>query len=247
MSRSELIEEMLMQQLAALRSQASFKFPLSCSTVCSPARLLIPQDCLFCYDCLYPWAIFHPHFNKFQEVISLMAITGIFFGSDTGNTENIAKMIQKQLGKDVADVHDIAKSSKEDLEASDILLLGIPTWYYGEAQCDWDDFFPTLEEIDFNGKLVALFGCGDQEDYAEYFCDALGTIRDIIEPRGATIVGHWPTAGYHFEASKGLADDDHFVGLAIDEDRQPELTAERVEKWVKQISEELHLDEILNA
>ena len=176
-----------------------------------------------------------------------MAITGIFFGSDTGNTENIAKMIQKQLGTDVADVHDIAKSSKEDLEAYDILLLGIPTWYYGEAQCDWDDFFPTLEEIDFNGKLVALFGCGDQEDYAEYFCDALGTIRDIIEPRGATIVGHWPTAGYHFEASKGLADDDHFVGLAIDEDRQPELTAERVEKWVKQISDELHLDEILNA
>lgn len=57
-------------------------------------------------------------------------------------------MIQKQLGKDVADVHDIAKSSKEDLEAYDILLLGIPTWYYGEAQCDWDDFFPTLEEID---------------------------------------------------------------------------------------------------
>jgi flavodoxin I len=69
----------------------------------------------------------------------------------------------------------------------------------------------------------------------EYFCDALGTIRDIIEPRGAAIVGHWPTAGYHFEASKGLADDDHFVGLAIDEDRQPELTAERVEKWVKQV------------
>ncbi len=106
---------------------------------------------------------------------------------------------------------------------------------------------PTLEEIDFNGKLVALFGCGDQEDYAEYFCDALGTIRDIIEPRGATIVGHWPTAGYHFEASKGLADDDHFVGLAIDEDRQPELTNERVEKWVKQVAEELHLEEIKNA
>ena len=56
-----------------------------------------------------------------------MAIVGIFFGSDTGNTENIAKMIQKQLGSDVAEVHDIAKSSKEDTEAFDILLLGIPT------------------------------------------------------------------------------------------------------------------------
>lgn len=122
-----------------------------------------------------------------------MATVGIFFGSDTGNTENIAKMIQKilqkQFGDDVSEVHDIAKSSKEDLEGFDILLLGIPTWYYGEAQCDWDDFFPTLEEVDFNGKLVALFGCGDQEDYAEYFCDAMGTIRDIIEPRGAAIVG----------------------------------------------------------
>ena len=48
-----------------------------------------------------------------------------------------------------------------------------------------------------------------------------GTIRDIIEPNGAVIVGHWPTAGYHFEVSKGLADDDHFAWVwAIDEDRQ---------------------------
>lgn len=174
-----------------------------------------------------------------------MAITGIFSAA-TPVIPKISQNDSKQLGKDVADVHDIAKAVKKT-EGYDILLLGIPTRYYGEAQCDWDDFFPTLEEIDFNGKLVALFGCGDQEDYAEYFCDALGTIRDIIEPRGATIVGHWPTAGYHFEASKGLADDDHFVGLAIDEDRQPELTAERVEKWVKQVSAELHLDDILNV
>ena len=173
-----------------------------------------------------------------------MAIIGIFFGSDTGNTENIAKMIQKQLGKDVADVHDIAKSSKEDLEAHDILLLGIPTWYYGEAQCDWDDFFPTLEEIDFNGKLVALFGCGDQEDYAEYFLDAMGTLRDIIEPRGAIIIGNWPTDGYQFEASKALVDDKHFVGLGIDEDRQPDLTAARVEAWCKQLFDEMCLAEL---
>ena len=173
-----------------------------------------------------------------------MAITGIFFGSDTGNTENIAKMIQAQLGKDVADVHDIAKSSKEDLEGYDILLLGIPTWYYGEAQCDWDDFFPTLEDIDFNGKLVALFGCGDQEDYAEYFLDAMGTLRDVVEARGATIIGHWPTEGYQFEASKALVDDKHFVGLGIDEDRQPELTAGRVTAWCKQLVDEMCLAEL---
>lgn len=173
-----------------------------------------------------------------------MAVVGLFYGSDTGNTENVAKMIQKQLGNDLVDIRDIAKTSKEDIEAYDFLLFGIPTWYYGESQADWDDFFPTLEEIDFTDKLVAIFGCGDQEDYADYFCDAIGTIRDIIEPRGAIIVGNWSTEGYTFEASKALLEDDTFIGLCIDEDRQPELTAERVEKWCKQIYEEMCLAEL---
>lgn len=173
-----------------------------------------------------------------------MATVGIFFGSDTGNTEHIAKMIQKELGKHLFDVMDIAKSTKEQIASYDLLLFGIPTWYYGEAQCDWDDFFPELEQIDFNNKLVAIFGCGDQEDYAEYFLDAMGTLRDIIEPKGAIIVGHWPTKGYNFVSSKALADNDHFVGLGIDEDRQPELTEQRVKQWCKQIYEELSLKEL---
>ncbi|TOB50310.1 flavodoxin domain-containing protein, partial [Vibrio parahaemolyticus] len=45
-----------------------------------------------------------------------MASVGIFFGSDTGNTEAVAKMIQKQLGKHLVHVQDIAKSSKEDID-----------------------------------------------------------------------------------------------------------------------------------
>lgn len=54
-----------------------------------------------------------------------MASVGIFFGSDTGNTEAVAKMIQKQLGKHLVHVQDIAKSSKEDIDNFDLLLLGI--------------------------------------------------------------------------------------------------------------------------
>ena len=92
--------------------------------------------------------------------------------------------------------------------------------------------------------MVGIFGCGDQEDYADYFCDAIGTVRDIVEPRGAIIVGNWSTDGYTFEASKALLDDGNFIGLCIDEDRQPELTAERVEKWTKQIYDEMCLAEL---
>ncbi|WWO97372.1 MAG: flavodoxin FldA [Candidatus Dasytiphilus stammeri] len=169
-------------------------------------------------------------------------LIGIFFGTDTGNTEKIAQMIQKQLGgENTAKIHDIANSRKEDLEKFQILLLGIPTWYYGEAQCDWDDFFPTLETISFENKYVAIFGCGDQEDYSEYFCDAMGTVRDIVQRKGAKLIGRWPTIGYNFHSSKSLINNQYFTGLAIDEDRQPELTNERVEKWVIQISKELDL------
>ena len=68
--------------------------------------------------------------------------------------------------------------------------------------------------------------------------------RDIIEPHGATIVGYWPTEGYHFESSKALIDEKTFVGLCIDEDRQPELSSERVEKWCKQLYSEMCLDQL---
>jgi len=85
-----------------------------------------------------------------------MAIVGLFFGSDTGNTEAVSKTIQKKLGKKLVDVKDIAKSTKEEIAEFDMIILGIPTWYYGENQCDWDDFLPELEEVDFTDKLVAI-------------------------------------------------------------------------------------------
>ena len=73
----------------------------------------------------------------------------------------------------------------------------------------------------------------------------MGTLRDLVQDKGATIVGYWSTEGYQFEASKALVDDKHFVGLGIDEDRQPELTAERVSAWCKQLREEMCLSELM--
>jgi len=173
-----------------------------------------------------------------------MAIVGLFFGSDTGNTEAIGKMIQKKLSKQMVDVKDIAKSTKEEIAEFDLLILGIPTWYYGENQCDWDDFLPDLEEIDFTDKLVAIYGLGDQEDYSEYFCDAIEPLRDIVESKGAIVVGNWSTDGYEFEASKALIDENTFIGLCIDEDRQSELTEKRVDKWIAQLNDEMCLAEL---
>ncbi|WP_343191951.1 flavodoxin FldA [Buchnera aphidicola] len=166
---------------------------------------------------------------------------GIFFGSDTGNTEKIAKLIHKFIGINLCKLYDIEYVTKKDLEVCDVLILGIPTWYYGELQCDWDNFLPIFKTIDFNNKIIALFGCGDQSDYTEYFCDAIGIIYNIVKSKGAKIIGQWPIKGYTFESSKAVKNSEFFYGLVIDEDRQPEKSEKRTKIWVNQIKNELFM------
>lgn len=170
----------------------------------------------------------------------MKASVGIFFSSDTGNTEKLAKMIQMQLGTNISNIFDIAVSSQEDIENYDKLLFGIPTWYYGEPQCDWDSFLPILKNISFIGKKIAIFGCGDQEDYSEYFCDAMKILYDIVLNNGGVLVGKWSVSGYYFDNSKSLINN-RFIGLAIDEDRQPDMTEHRVKEWVTQIRSEMNI------
>ncbi|CAL4321101.1 Flavodoxin 1 [Buchnera aphidicola (Periphyllus testudinaceus)] len=158
---------------------------------------------------------------------------GIFFGTDTGNTEKISKIIHNIIGKKKSSIHDITSSCKQDFLKYDILILGVSTWYYGEVQCDWDDFLPILKKINFKNKKIAIFGCGDQEDYGEYFCDAMKILYDIVLLNNAKVIGKWPIKNYFFDSSKALINKKYFLGLAIDEDRQPELTKKRIKKWLK--------------
>ena len=172
-----------------------------------------------------------------------MSKIGIFYGSDTGNTADLANDIKEQLSRYNTEIFNIGIDdvTEADILKYDNILIGVPTWYYGEVQIDWDEFTPELEKINFTGKKVAIFGCGDQEDYSEYFLDAMGIIGDIIAQNGGEIVGHWSTEGYDFQESKALVSENKFIGLGIDYDRQPELTDGRVKAWVEQIVKEMSL------
>ncbi|GAL07526.1 flavodoxin 1 [Photobacterium aphoticum] len=101
-------------------------------------------------------------------------------------------------------------------------------------QPDWDYFVPELEDADLNGKTVALFGLGDQVDYPDSFLDAMGDLAELIEKAGGQLVGAWSTEGYDFNDSRAVKDG-QFVGLALDEDRQPELTDSRISTWLTQL------------
>jgi len=168
---------------------------------------------------------------------------GLFFGSDDGNTEAVAYKVQKRLGKDVCDIHDVADVSQIEFAEYDKIILGIPTWDFGQIQSDWEEFWDDVVTIDFGGKTVALFGLGDQFGYGDFFLDAMGMLHDVIVKNGAAIIGHWPTEGYTFDASKAkIADQDLFIGLGIDEDQQPELSSGRLNRWCHQIHQQFYLD-----
>lgn len=176
-----------------------------------------------------------------------MAEIGLIFGSDEGNTEAIAYRIQKRLGETVVDVLDVADITQLDIAGYDKLILGIPTWDFGQIQSDWEEFWQDISETNMASKTVALFGLGDQFGYGDFFLDALGMLHDVVVANGAKIVGYWPTEGYEFEASKAkLAEEDMFVGLGIDEDQQPELTCERLNVWCAMLHEAFALESPLH-
>ncbi len=61
----------------------------------------------------------------------------------------------------------------------------------------------------------------------------MGTLYDQAVQNGARVVGDgWPTEGYDFDESTAVRDG-AFVGLAIDEDNQEDLTSQRVWKWAE--------------
>lgn len=166
---------------------------------------------------------------------------GLFYGTDTGNTETISKDIKKKLesrfGEGSVEMKEIYKKTAADMDAYDYLILGMPTWYDGELQADWEDYIPEMEKINFSNKKVAFFGLGDQYGYASYFCDALGVFAEIVEKNGGQLSGLWPITGYEFDYSKAQRGD-VFLGLCIDVDNQDELTNERLDKWLEQVVKE---------
>ncbi len=115
-----------------------------------------------------------------------------------------------------------------------MLILGIPTWDFGEIQEDWEAIWDQLDSLNLDGKIIAMYGMGDQFGYGEWFLDALGMLHDKLAPKGVPFIGYWPTEGYEFTSKKPIiADGQLFVGLALDETNQYDLSEERLEQLVR--------------
>ena len=169
----------------------------------------------------------------------MKASVGLFYASSTGNTATVARRIAKCLEPIKVDVYDIMHFKRSGIPGYNKLIFGIPTWDSTDIHEDWKQFLPVLSKTRRPGKKVALFGCGDQKTYSLSFADNMGLLYDWLLARKSIIVGRWPVNGYQFRKSDAIREN-HFVGLVLDEDTQPECTGERIRRWTDQLKNEFY-------
>jgi len=167
-----------------------------------------------------------------------MRAVGLFYGTQTGNTETAAGVIADNTGLEAAVIDDVGP---EDLKGYDGLIVGCPTWNTGADEyrsgTAWDDYLDDIRGLDLSGKPVAIFGCGDSQGYGDNFCDGIEELHGAFQAAGAKMIGYVDAKGYQHSESKSEVDG-RFLGLPLDEDNENDMTEGRVADWVRQLKSE---------
>ena len=161
-----------------------------------------------------------------------------------GNVEASAQKIYEQFDESIIDIFTITSVDVEQLTQYGNIIIGGSTTgadNWGDThKSRWIEFFEKLEEVNISGKKVAFFGLGDQVLYPDHFVDGMAHLKSEFVKFDVQFVGAWLTDGYEHTGSDSI-EDGKFIGLALDEDQQPELTEERIKTWTGQLKSEFGL------
>lgn len=156
----------------------------------------------------------------------------ILYGSSGGNTETIAQKIKDLFGGN-ADVYNVESATLDQVKPYPYLILGTSTTGVGDLQDDWDGFLPSFAKMDLSGKKVALFALGDSASFSSSFAESMRVIYDAIKDN-VEIVGQVPDEGYTYDDSTAVIDG-NWIGLALDEDNEYDLTDDRLATWYEEL------------
>ena len=78
----------------------------------------------------------------------------LIYGSDTGKTSYVVEhYLIDLLDSFQLDVKEVNNISEQDWENDDFFILGVPTWYDGVLQSDWEDYFEEFKKLILLGNL----------------------------------------------------------------------------------------------
>merc|ERR1712048_763964 len=163
---------------------------------------------------------------------------GLFWGTQSGETEEVADMIAAEAG---VESKDISKMSAGDLAGYDGLIVGTPTWNTGADEersgTAWDELLEEIRSTDLCGKPVAVFGTGDSVSYGDNYRDAIEELHSTFAAAGAKMLGYVASDGYQHSESKSVSGD-KFLGPPCDQDNEDDQSEDRVKAWVAQLKGE---------
>ena len=120
---------------------------------------------------------------------------GLFYGSSTCYTEMAAEKIRDIIGPELITLHNLKDDSPALMEQYDVLILGIPTWDFGEIQEDWEAVWAQLDTLNLTEEQREIIEeafeaqSAAEAEYAteSYFCgiaDCIRFLKYIEGPRG---------------------------------------------------------------
>lgn len=168
-----------------------------------------------------------------------MSKIAIFYGPIGGAVNRVADKIKEAIGEDKVEMVPVKTASADDIAKYDKIIFGLSTvgrdtWDSEFSIDDWVIFMPETSKVDYSNKTVAVFGLGDHITYAHSFVDHIGLLGKGLMEHGAVLVGQIDADEYEYEDSDAVIDG-KFIGLPVDEDFEPELTDQRVARWLEQL------------
>jgi flavodoxin I len=166
-----------------------------------------------------------------------MSKTALFYSPQGGNVNSVAIQLGEMIGNEKVDIIPVKEVEKGDLYKYNKIILvgstvGADHWNNEIIVDEWTEFFTKIMEISFEEKKVAIVGLGNSVLYPSHFADGMADLYERITKQNAKVLGFVDAKDYDFTDSEAVNDDGFFCGLAIDEDNEAELTAERIEKWI---------------
>lgn len=137
----------------------------------------------------------------------------ILYASSTGNTEEIASLLEQHLDTKVLDITsknlEMTEVDVKELKEYDGILFGTYTYDDGDLPFETDVFNDNLQNVDLNGKVIGLFGSGDTAYFQ--FCEAVDTMKNEFKSKGSIVIDHvvkvdlFPDEKEELDAIKELA------------------------------------------
>ena len=116
----------------------------------------------------------------------------ILYASSTGNTEEIACLLQKYIDAKEFEVTlkniELGEMDPDQLLQYDGIFFGPYTYDDGDLPFETEVFFDSLGYIDLKGKVVGVFGSRDTAYFL--FCQAVDLMKEEFEHSNAPVIGH---------------------------------------------------------